>query len=574
MRKSTPLHPMTIRPLGAADGDVLGQATPYRLRARLHAGRLATVHVAQARLAGQLVREVALKFPHGPSALPRAIAEARVYSRVHGPAFGAFLGFVMADANAEAPRPMLIFERWQGVSLAALMKEGEAPLEIDAASFVALCIFEALAALHEAVEPDSLRPAPIAHGAVVAENIFLTWDGHVKLHGLGGSRVLAGPGDASAAIRADVVAAQQLVQGILEGRERLRRANDRFRDCIDAVEDKTPDAGVLARAGAAAALPIGPIATRWSAREMAAAFDGERLGRTGREALARALARNFDAPTVPASGVLRRAPRALAEAEEAALLGASADDTLVVPADQIESLVRDTQPTLPPPPAMVASVVPGHEGIATWEAFPPPPPPPVAVPAAAIGKAARAEPPPRRDPLRTHPKVVLAEEPAYATPPPFIAATPPSHFAPAGGGPLAEASSPIVLRRRVRWVLASAAAVWAVALLMGASRLRARPAPSATALDVRCQGPDGALAAASHDPRTRASERPASAPGSGILRMPPSAAGHRIYVDGRLLGDGAAILTVPCGPRKVRIGRQGSERVVNVPCGGDIDVGR
>lgn len=526
MRKSTPLHPMTIRPLGYTDGDVTGKATRYRLREVLHAGTLATVHLAQAQLAGDLVREVALKFPHGPSALPRAIAEARVYARVQGPAFGAFLGFVMADACAEPPRPMLVLERWQGVSLAALMREGGAPLGIDAASFVALSLFEALASLHESVEPASQRPAPVVHGAVFAENVFLTWDGQLKLHGLGGSRVLVDPDDGSAALRADVVAAQALVRGILEGRDRLRHDGDRFRDGPVCADDDTPDAGVLARASTAAGRPMGAIATRWTAREMAAAFRDEPVVHTGREALARALARNFDAPTVRASGVLRRAHPTRPEVDDAEL-AASADDTLVISPDQMESLVRDTQPTLPPPP----------------------------------------EAPPNGE------SKARVSEPFNATPPPFIAATPPTHFAPTGRGDTEEASQ-VVLRRPVRLVLASAAAVWAVALVLGASRFRARSTAEAPPVDVRNQGPNGARERTTPAARTRAPERAVVPPGSGLLRLSASAAGHRIYVDGRLVAAGTGTLTIPCGRREVRVGRQGALRPLTVPCGGEVDLPR
>ncbi len=64
-----------------------------------------------------------------------------------------------------------------------------------------------------------------------------------------------------------------------------------------------------------------------------------------------------------------------------------------------------------------------------------------------------------------------------------------------------------------------------------------------------------------------ASETPTPGPNEGVLIMPASAQGHRVFVDGKVKGDGTAPIVVPCGQHSVQIGSQGKPRDVNVPCG-------
>lgn len=48
--------------------------------------------------------------------------------------------------------------------------------------------------------------------------------------------------------------------------------------------------------------------------------------------------------------------------------------------------------------------------------------------------------------------------------------------------------------------------------------------------------------------------------------------GHRVYVDGRLVGESGRDMTLPCGAHKVKVGSQGTEKAVVLPCGGRLDV--
>jgi hypothetical protein len=59
-------------------------------------------------------------------------------------------------------------------------------------------------------------------------------------------------------------------------------------------------------------------------------------------------------------------------------------------------------------------------------------------------------------------------------------------------------------------------------------------------------------------------------PFTGLLDFPPAAEGHRVYVDGKMVGVPPQPILVGCGPRVVRIGSAGKDRDVIVPCGGHL----
>lgn len=54
-----------------------------------------------------------------------------------------------------------------------------------------------------------------------------------------------------------------------------------------------------------------------------------------------------------------------------------------------------------------------------------------------------------------------------------------------------------------------------------------------------------------------------------LVTLPPSAVGHRVYVDDVVLPDGASPAKMKCGKRTIRIGSQGKPREVDLPCGRD-----
>ena len=62
-------------------------------------------------------------------------------------------------------------------------------------------------------------------------------------------------------------------------------------------------------------------------------------------------------------------------------------------------------------------------------------------------------------------------------------------------------------------------------------------------------------------------------PGMGRIRTAGAAAGRRIFVDERTLGQTPESVVVKCGARAVKLGSAGSTHTVEVPCGGEITVG-
>jgi hypothetical protein len=61
--------------------------------------------------------------------------------------------------------------------------------------------------------------------------------------------------------------------------------------------------------------------------------------------------------------------------------------------------------------------------------------------------------------------------------------------------------------------------------------------------------------------------------GEGFLELPRSAYGHRVFVDGKLVGDAMTTsISVPCGRHTVKIGSSGRDQEIDVPCKGSVRV--
>jgi hypothetical protein len=60
---------------------------------------------------------------------------------------------------------------------------------------------------------------------------------------------------------------------------------------------------------------------------------------------------------------------------------------------------------------------------------------------------------------------------------------------------------------------------------------------------------------------------------TGTVLMPPRAAGHRIFVDGRRAkSDGTAPLRLRCGPHVIQIGSSGAPENIDLPCRGEVQL--
>jgi eukaryotic-like serine/threonine-protein kinase len=68
------------------------------------------------------------------------------------------------------------------------------------------------------------------------------------------------------------------------------------------------------------------------------------------------------------------------------------------------------------------------------------------------------------------------------------------------------------------------------------------------------------------------SDADAAAAWMGDIFTDPGAAGHRVFVDGKVVGETPGPIQVRCGKRNVQVGSAGASRDVNVPCGGSVQV--
>jgi eukaryotic-like serine/threonine-protein kinase len=57
---------------------------------------------------------------------------------------------------------------------------------------------------------------------------------------------------------------------------------------------------------------------------------------------------------------------------------------------------------------------------------------------------------------------------------------------------------------------------------------------------------------------------------SGTLDTSSARPNHRVWVDGRVVGQTPGVFSVRCGSRSVRVGSQGSLKTIDIPCGGTV----
>ena len=59
----------------------------------------------------------------------------------------------------------------------------------------------------------------------------------------------------------------------------------------------------------------------------------------------------------------------------------------------------------------------------------------------------------------------------------------------------------------------------------------------------------------------------------GTVLLPPRAAGHRIFVDGRRgKTDASEPLRLRCGRHAIQIGSSGTPETIDLPCGGEVQL--
>ncbi len=149
---------------------------------------------------------------------------------------------------------------------------------------------------------------------------------------------------------------------------------------------------------------------------------------------------------------------------------------------------------------------------------------------------------------------------------------------------LPSAAPPQSPRRGSRALVEAAVAMASIALLWhlsGTSPSARRasgvttPTPTSTAVAESMLTPPPSAAPASSPSSVATGEplAPLSRPVSAVGRIKVTVAGHRVFVDGRLAGDGPRTVAVTCGSHEVRVGSAGTVRSVDVPCGGEVVIG-
>jgi serine/threonine-protein kinase len=124
--------------------------------------------------------------------------EATAYARLTHPAIVKLYDFFAGDGQL-----VMVLEYVDGLSLdrlIALLQTGNGAgngqhLDDRASLFIGWRIFTALAAAHAAIDPVTEAPAPVVHRDVNPSNVFVPWDGHVKLGDFGVARVAGMGGD-------------------------------------------------------------------------------------------------------------------------------------------------------------------------------------------------------------------------------------------------------------------------------------------------------------------------------------------------------------------------------------------
>ena len=173
----------------------LGRIGGYKLLRRLATGGTSDVLLARAEGPHGFERTVVLKrllseHRQDPDFARMFTQEANAYARLAHPAVVRLFDFFTKDSQL-----IMVIEYVDGVALSRLMttlhQRGQR-LDTGSCLFIASRLFDALAAAHEAKNPETGDLTPVIHRDVNPSNILLPWDGLAKLADFGIAKITGG----------------------------------------------------------------------------------------------------------------------------------------------------------------------------------------------------------------------------------------------------------------------------------------------------------------------------------------------------------------------------------------------
>ncbi len=576
----------------------------FQVLRRLANGATTDVLLARAEgVDGVVALKILLQqFRSDPAFEQSFVREAAAYASLTHPAIVKLYDFFAVDGQF-----VMVLEYVDGLplhKLRAMLSIGGEKVEDSAALFVASRIFEALAAAHMARDPSTGDPAPVIHRDINPSNVLVPWNANVKVSDFGIAKAGGTQADtkmgfvkgtygylapeqvrgANVTVRADVYAASLLLWELLARRKAIQRGAMSEAGVLQAMAQPEfpsldvvrPDIDPLVREAVRRGLAVDPAERSITAEEMVGILAGAMKVDEGRATLAQAIARVRPAPSEPDESTRLKDAEA---SVDRALNGSIRPEVRFSPSKAPGRVLGV--------PAEIVKPVPVVES-----KDPPPVVPDAAPPASSSSLASELSPAPA--------PVV----PPAAAPPPsasVVAATPAVASA-AAIGPVA-ASRSIPPGRNVARVVGFLAALVGVGVVAfclwsqeegrppsvvviapsSAPTVSARPpaSPPSVAPPVASRAPAPVVSASSAPANASAnssvrvampagSDPDAAAAGLGDMFTPLSAGGHRVFMDGRVVGQSPATLRVHCGKHEFRIGGNGLVQTVDVPCGGSV----